>query len=83
MPVWEHREADRIAELAAINARIAFVLGQSNGTTTMNHSGGAINAMTNNGDMVVSDGGGGTNGRCPGTCGRLPTPSLTVARARS
>jgi T5SS/PEP-CTERM-associated repeat protein len=43
------------------NARIAFVLGQSNGTSTMNHSGGAINALTNNGDMVVSDGGGNTS----------------------
>jgi T5SS/PEP-CTERM-associated repeat protein len=42
------------------NARIAYVLGQSAGTTTMTHSGGAINAPTNNGDMVVSDGNGNT-----------------------
>jgi T5SS/PEP-CTERM-associated repeat protein len=38
------------------NARIAYVLGQGHGTTTMNHSGGAINCPTNNGDFVVSDG---------------------------
>jgi hypothetical protein len=37
-------------------ARIAYVLGQSAGTTTMTHSGGAINCTVGNGDMVVSDG---------------------------
>ncbi|RIK82943.1 MAG: hypothetical protein DCC67_06445, partial [Planctomycetota bacterium] len=42
-------------------ARIAYVLGQGRGTTTMNHSGGVINALTNNGDFVVSDGGGNTS----------------------
>jgi T5SS/PEP-CTERM-associated repeat protein len=36
-------------------ARLAYVLGQGAGTTTMTHSGGAINALTNNGDFVVSD----------------------------
>jgi T5SS/PEP-CTERM-associated repeat protein len=36
--------------------RNAFVLGQGRGTSTFNHSAGAINAPTNNGDMVVSDG---------------------------
>jgi hypothetical protein len=43
------------------NARIAYVLGQGNGTTTMTHSGGTINAITNNGDMVVADGDGNTS----------------------
>ncbi|WP_428304140.1 beta strand repeat-containing protein [Lacipirellula sp.] len=42
------------------NTRIAYVLGQGEGTTTMNHSGGTINAMQGNGDFVVSDGGGNT-----------------------
>ena len=37
------------------NSRIAYVLGQGGGTTTMTHSGGAINIPTNNGDFVVSD----------------------------
>ncbi|HEX6962025.1 MAG TPA: hypothetical protein VF175_09175 [Lacipirellula sp.] len=41
--------------------RVAFVLGQRAGTTTMNHSGGAINSPTNNGDMVVGDGGANTS----------------------
>jgi len=43
------------------NARIAYVLGQGVGTTTMTHSGGEINAPTNNGDFVASDGGGNTS----------------------
>jgi T5SS/PEP-CTERM-associated repeat protein len=38
------------------NARIAYVLGQSAGTTTMAHSGGVINVL-NNGEFVVGDGG--------------------------
>jgi T5SS/PEP-CTERM-associated repeat protein len=43
------------------NARIAFVLGQGAGTSTMNHSGGVVNAPTNNGDFVVGDGNGNTS----------------------
>lgn len=43
------------------NVRAAFVLGQGNGTSTMNHSAGAINAPTNNGAMVVGDGDGNTS----------------------
>ncbi|RIK82944.1 MAG: hypothetical protein DCC67_06450 [Planctomycetota bacterium] len=45
------------------NARIAFVLGQGNGTTTMTHSGGVVNANTpdSNGDVVVGDGDGNTS----------------------
>lgn len=42
-------------------ARIAYVLGQGVGTSTLTHSGGAINVLTGNGDMVVSDGGGNTS----------------------
>lgn len=42
------------------NARFAYVLGRRSGTTTANHSGGTINVLTNNGDMVVSDGSGNT-----------------------
>lgn len=38
-----------------LNARIAVVLGQGAGTSTFTHSGGVINALTNNGDFVVSD----------------------------
>lgn len=38
-----------------LNARLAVVLGQGAGTTTYNHSGGIVNALTNNGDFVVSD----------------------------
>jgi hypothetical protein len=38
-------------------ARIAYVLGQSNGTTAMTHSGGVIDVI-NNGEFVVGDGGG-------------------------
>lgn len=41
--------------------RIAFVLGQGVGTTTFNHSGGIVNAMQGNGDVVVADGGGNTS----------------------
>jgi hypothetical protein len=37
--------------------RIAYVLGQGNGTTTQNHSGGVIDVL-NNGEFVVGDGGG-------------------------
>lgn len=43
------------------NANIAFVMGQGNGTTVMNHSGGTINALSNNGDLVVADGDGNTS----------------------
>jgi hypothetical protein len=43
------------------NVRNAYVLGQGNGTTTMNHTGGVISAQTNNGDMVVADGDGNTS----------------------
>lgn len=46
------------------NANIAYVLGQAVGTTTMNHSGGAINAINPDGiggDYVVGDGGGNTS----------------------
>ena len=32
------------------------MLGQGNGVTTMDHSGGVINVLENNGDMVVGDG---------------------------
>jgi hypothetical protein len=38
------------------NARIAYVMGQGRGTSTMNHSAGTINCTVGNGDMVVSDG---------------------------
>jgi T5SS/PEP-CTERM-associated repeat protein len=38
------------------NTRIAYVLGQGNGSTTANHSGGTINAMLGNGEFVVGDG---------------------------
>jgi T5SS/PEP-CTERM-associated repeat protein len=37
-------------------SRIAYVMGQGQGTSTLNHSGGAIICTTGNGDMVVSDG---------------------------
>jgi hypothetical protein len=43
------------------NARIAYVMGQGQGTSMLTHSGGAINCTTGNGDMVVSDGGGNTS----------------------
>jgi hypothetical protein len=43
------------------NTRIAYVMGQGQGSTTMNHSGGTINAMLGNGDFVVSDGTGNTS----------------------
>jgi hypothetical protein len=43
------------------NARIAYVMGQGRGTSTLNHSGGDINIPTNNGDFVVSDGDGNTS----------------------
>lgn len=37
------------------NTRIAYVLGQGNGTTTANHSGGTINVPVN-GEFVIGDG---------------------------
>ena len=40
-----------------ISARIAYVLGQGNGSTTNNHSGGTIDVL-NNGEFVVGDGAG-------------------------
>lgn len=43
------------------NSRIAYVLGQGHGTTTFTHSGGTINVLAGNGDMVVSDGGANTS----------------------
>jgi T5SS/PEP-CTERM-associated repeat protein len=43
------------------NARIAYVMGQGQGTSTLNHSGGAINCTAGNGDFVVSDGNGNTS----------------------
>jgi hypothetical protein len=44
-----------------VNTRVAYVLGQGRGTSSLTHSGGTINALTNNGDMVVSDGTGNTS----------------------
>jgi hypothetical protein len=38
-----------------MTSRIAVVLGQGGGSTTMTHSGGTINALLGNGDFVVSD----------------------------
>jgi hypothetical protein len=38
------------------NTRIAYVIGQGNGTTLATHSGGTINAMLGNGEFVVGDG---------------------------
>jgi T5SS/PEP-CTERM-associated repeat protein len=37
-------------------ARIAYVMGQGIGTSTLDHSGGNINVLVGAGDMVVSDG---------------------------
>jgi hypothetical protein len=42
-------------------SNIAFVMGQGQGTTTFNHSGGAVNIPVGNGDFVVSDGAGNTS----------------------
>ncbi|MCC6494023.1 MAG: hypothetical protein IT424_13495 [Pirellulales bacterium] len=40
--------------------RIAYVLGRGPGTTTMAHSGGTVNAMQGNGELVAGDGPGST-----------------------
>jgi T5SS/PEP-CTERM-associated repeat protein len=38
-----------------LTSRIALVLGQGGGSTTMNHSGGAINVPQGNGDMIIGE----------------------------